>query len=154
MTKREKNKIQRLEVVSKLFKKGYTYRQIRIQVMDKLGLKTYSLQTVKRDIDTLLAEWQQERIESLDQALQLELKRIDDSMTELWKRWHKKRNVNIITEIRHQQIERRKLLGLYAPEKRDISGVFSQSVTISTDQLTEEEKRHLLNIARKIDPID
>ena len=43
----------RLEIVSELFKKGYTYRVIRQEVMKRLDLQSYSLDTVKKDVDAL-----------------------------------------------------------------------------------------------------
>ena len=41
------------------------------------------------DIQSLLEEWRENRIEDMDAALQLELERIDDTVRELWKQWEK-----------------------------------------------------------------
>lgn len=164
--KRNQEKIARLEIVSKLYKRGYSCRQIRTEVMNRLNLGSYSLSTVQKDIETLLKEWRENRIDDMDSALQLELERIDDTCRELWNQWEKSKedysqttntrkgapsrnpetgetaikpysieertatvfglgNPQYISEIRQQLVERRKLLGLYAPEKKDISGDMS-----------------------------
>lgn len=155
-------RVARLEIVSELFKRGYSRRKIREEVKKRLDLSSYSLQTVQRDVQTLLSEWREDRIENTDDLVQLELERIDDAVRELWAQWEKSKNdhtqqtrrqkgspqrdqqtgqtsirtfqtertetdvvglgdVSYIVEIRRQLEERRKLLGLYAPEKKDIN---------------------------------
>lgn len=155
-------KLARLEIVAQLFKRGYSRRKIREEVKTRLDLKSYSLGTVQSDVQTLLAEWREDRIENTDDLVQLELERIDDAVRELWGQWEKSKedfvkqtrrqkgsptrdnqtgqtsirtyqtertetdvaglgDVSYIAEIRKQLEERRKLLGLYAPEKKDIN---------------------------------
>lgn len=164
--KRNQVKLARLEIVAKLYKRGYSIRKIRDEVMRRLDLQTYSLQTVHKDVRTLLDEWRESRLDDLDDALELELQRIDDTVRELWEQWEKSKtdyskteskqkgspsrdkdtgqttirtfqterketevvslgNPAYISEIRQQLAERRKLLGLYAPEKKDIQGGIS-----------------------------
>ena len=155
-------KLARLEIVSTLYKRGYSYRKIKEEVMKRLDLSTYSLQTVKNDVQTLLDEWRESRLEDTDELVTLELARIDDTCRELWEQWEKSKtdynktqrkqkgspsrdsetgqtsiktyqterteteviclgDASYIAEIRKQLEERRKLLGLYAPEKKDIN---------------------------------
>lgn len=164
--KRNQVKLARLEIVAKLYKRGYSIRKIRDEVMRRLELPTYSLQTVHKDVRTLLDEWRESRLDDLDDALELELQRIDDTVRELWEQWEKSKtdyskteskqkgsptrdkdtgqttirtfqterketevvslgNPAYISEIRQQLAERRKLLGLYAPEKKDVQGGIS-----------------------------
>lgn len=164
--KRNQVKLARLEIVAKLYKRGYSIRKIRDEVMRRLDLPTYSLQTVHKDVRTLLDEWRESRLDDLDDALELELQRIDDTIRELWEQWEKSKtdyskteskqkgspsrdkdtgqttirtfqterketevvslgNPAYISEIRQQLAERRKLLGLYAPEKKDVQGGIS-----------------------------
>ena len=155
----------RLEIVAHLYKRGHSVRAIREEVMRRLDLPTYSVSTVHRDITSLLKEWRESRLEDMDDALQLELTRIDDTVQELWEQWEKSKedytrtqrkrkgaparsnqdnngndsgirtfsveektqqvimlgNPAYIAEIRQQLAERRKLLGLYAAEKRNIT---------------------------------
>lgn len=164
--KRNQVKLARLEIVAKLYQRGYSIRKIRDEVMRRLDLPTYSLQTVHKDVRTLLDEWRESRLDDLDDALELELQRIDDTVRELWEQWEKSKtdyskteskqkgspsrdkdtgqttirtfqterketevvslgNPAYISEIRQQLAERRKLLGLYAPEKKDVQGGIS-----------------------------
>ena len=159
-------RLARLQIASKLYLRGHSFRAIREEVMRRLDLKTYSLDTVKKDIDLLLKEWREERIDDMDASISLELARIDAIIVELWTQWEKSKqdtektatkkkgaakrndgitgietqaieetrasvlglgNVAYISEIRAQLTERRKLLGLYSPEKRAIT----EEVTIT-----------------------
>lgn len=181
--KRNQLKLARLEIVAQLYKRGYSIRKIQSEVVKRLELKTYSLATVHKDIQTLLDEWRENRIEDMDAALQLELERIDDTVRELWEQWEKSKtdytktarkqkgsptrdnqtgqtsirtyqtertetevirlgDPSYISEIRQQLAERRKLLGLYAPEKKDISGgVLFTSFLIESGMLDDAEQQ-------------
>lgn len=172
-------KLARLELVAQMYKRGYSYRQIQSEVMKRLELKTYSLQTIHADVQTLLTEWRESRIEDTEDAVQLELARIDETVKELWEQWEKSKedytkntttrrgapskdkkksdgtietfgieetrtnhvglgNPAYISEIRQQLAERRKLLGLYAPEKKDITGDVSFSSFLVESGLLDE----------------
>lgn len=172
----------RLVIVAELYKKGYSIRAIRAEVISRLALPSYSVATVHSDIKSLLKEWREGRLDDMDDALQLELTRIDDTVRELWGQWEKSkedytktqrkrkgapaRNTNqdgnneggirtfsieehtqeviglgnpaYISEIRQQLSERRKLLGLYAPEKKDIQGGMSFSAFLMESGMIEE----------------
>lgn len=161
--KRRQVKLSRLEIVAELYKRGNSVRKIKAEVMKRLGLGSYSTKTVHSDIQTLLKEWRDSRLEDMDLALQLELERIDEAVRDLWEQWEKSKtdytkttskrkgapvndkktgsstiktfqkeeteaevirlgDTSYIAEIRQQLAERRKLLGLYAPDKREITG--------------------------------
>jgi hypothetical protein len=184
--KREQLKIARLEIVARLYKRGYSLRKIRDEVLRRLDIASYSLQTVHRDVHSLLEEWRESRIDDTDQAIQLELERIDDTVRELWEQWEKSKqdytktsskrkgapvtdkkkkearmrtyqkeetetevirlgDASYIAEIRAQLIERRKLLGLYAPEKKDVA--LSQEFDLSN--LTDEQRSVLLKVGEQ-----
>lgn len=171
--------IVRLDIISELYKRGYSYRDIRDEVMARLDLPSYSLRTVSKDVNKLLEEWRETRIDNTDLALQLELERLDSIVKEAWAAWEKSKTDyerkkakqqgipgsseeenSIITVKLEQQkeevicygdpryldiihkalIERRKLLGLYAPEKKDISGGISFSALLMETGLVEDEK--------------
>lgn len=179
-------KIARLEIVSELYKRGYTVRAIRAEVMRRLDIPTYSTSTVQGDIRTLLEEWRENRLSDMDDALQLELTRIDDTVRELWSQWEKSKedytktqrkrkgapernngnnntgdgnnirtfsveeksqnvvglgNPAYIAEIRQQLTERRKLLGLYAPEKKDVQGGLSFSAFLMESGMIDEAEK-------------
>lgn len=156
----------RLDIIAGLYKRGYSYRAIREEVMSRLDLQTYSLRTVHKDVQLLLKEWRETRIDNFDHAVQLELERINELIKEAWAAWDKskmdydkirakqqgipgggdgeeageivtvkmeqsKENIQSCGDPRYLEVihknlmERRKLLGLYAPEKRDVSGEMS-----------------------------
>ena len=138
--------------------------------------------TVNRDIQTLLKEWRESRLENMDLALQLELERIDETCRELWEQWEKSKtdytktarkqkgsptrdsqtgatsirtyqtertetevtrlgDPSYIAEIRQQLAERRKLLGLYAPEKKDISGDMSFAAFLIESGIVDDNEQ-------------
>ena len=96
--RRNQQKEARLEIVAQLYKRGYSVRHIRSEVMRRLDLATYSVSTVQNDIKTLLDEWRENRLEDMDDALQLELTRIDDTVRELWEQWEKSKEDYISTQ--------------------------------------------------------
>ncbi|MBR5282869.1 MAG: hypothetical protein IKU22_08850 [Alistipes sp.] len=161
----------RMLIVAEMYKKGYSIKKIAEEVKRRMNT-TCSTRTIWNDINALLKEWRETRIEDIDLRLQFELECIDDNICELWKQWEKSKedytkqyskrvgipmpqdasgdgegqggggganeivtirreqseqnevglgDPRYIAEIRQQQMERRKLLGIYAPEKRDIS---------------------------------
>ena len=158
--RRRQLKTARLDIIAELYKRGYSLRKITEEVKRRLNIPKLAVSTTYNDVQTLLKEWRESRIENIDQALQLELERIDDTTAELWEQWDKSKeeaqkttttrsgrikgkgkagietdavsesrtnvgglgNPAYITEIRQQLIERRKLLGLYAPEARQVKG--------------------------------
>lgn len=87
--KRNQIKQARLEIAAGMYKRGYSLRKIQSEVMKRLELPSYSLATVHKDIQTLLDEWRENRIEDMDAALTLELERIDETCRELWEQWEK-----------------------------------------------------------------
>ena len=77
--KRNQLKQARLEIVAGMYKRGYSLRKIQSEVVKRLELSSYSLATVHKDVQTLLDEWRENRIEDMDAALTLELERIDET---------------------------------------------------------------------------
>ncbi|MDR0431066.1 MAG: hypothetical protein LBH58_11375 [Tannerellaceae bacterium] len=182
---RKQVKLSRLEIVAKLYKRGYSMRKIQSEVMTRLELSSYSLQTVHRDIQSLLAEWRKSRLEDIDIAVQLELERIDEIIQECWEQWEKSKqdytktaskrkgapvkdkgtgasalktiqkeetetevicmgDVSYLAEIGRQLIERRKLLGLYAPEQKEF-----KISEYDLSNLTPEQKSILFEIGEQ-----
>lgn len=183
--KRSQRRQARLDIVGELYKRGYSVRKIAAEVMRRLDLKTCSTETIHNDIHELLNEWRESRLENIDDALQLELTRIDDTVRELWEQWEKSKQDRSVTrnkrkgapvrtdnqngnnnnqsgerirtvyqeeilqqvvglgdpsyiaEIRLQLVERRKLLGLYSAEKREIKA----TTEVSREELEKELRR-------------
>jgi hypothetical protein len=182
----------RLVIVGELYKRGYNMRQIREEVMKRENLQTYSVSTVKSDVDHLLAEWRKTRIDDVDAAIQLELEAIDAQIQELWIAWDRSKTDQklkskkqsgvaarggkavgpggaltdaeakiqttaieqtekeeiLFGDPRYQdlinklRIERRKLLGLYAPEKKELTGKDGKELIPS---LTDDELNKLID---------
>lgn len=99
----------RLVIVGELYKRAYTFREIREEVMQREGLATYSLETVKKDVDYLLAEWRKTRIDDVDAAIQLELDAIDSQIKELWIAWDRSKT--------DQKLKSKKQSGVAVKEK-------------------------------------
>jgi hypothetical protein len=165
--KRQKIAMARMEIVAQLYKRGYSFRKIQEEVVARLNMETYSLSTVKKDVDKLLAEWRQNRLADMDDAVQVQVEKINDRNRELWDQWEKSKqdysrktvkrkgsplkggedngsgkintyhveqaetgfislgDVSYLSEIRANEEQRNKLLGLNAPEKKDITGDMS-----------------------------
>ncbi|MFB5946105.1 hypothetical protein [Albibacterium profundi] len=185
----------RLAAIAALYRKGWSYRAIAAKIQEDLGVKI-SHMTVKNDVQTLLVEWRENRVEDMDLAVQLELERIDATIMELWDAWEKSKedqelksekkkgvllpngrkivskdgdlvdersirtiaaertekteigygDVRYITEIRHQLIERRKIMGMYAAEKKEVEMTRPE---INVNELSKEELQVLAEINRK-----
>ena len=114
----------RLVIVGELYKKGYTFRQIRAEVMNTTGKATYSLETVKKDVDSLLTEWRKTRIDDVDMAIQLELAAIDRQLIELWEAWDRSKT--------DQKLKSKKQSGFAIKEK-------GASVITPGGEMKEEE---------------
>lgn len=169
-------KLARLEIVAKLYKRGYSYADIQREVREQLGMdKGYSLRTVHKDVHTLLEEWKETRIEDVDKAIQAELVRLNEMEKEAWQEWDKSKQDHEKKRAKQQKtsgeggddavrmeqqreevigfgdpryldivhkcgIERRKILGLYAPEKKDISGEMSFANFLMETGIIEDEQ--------------
>lgn len=173
--------IARMEIVAQMYLRQNSVRKIRDEVMKRLNLKTYSTKTVHEDIQRCLREWREDRIENMDDAITIELQRIDDICRELWEQWEKSKedyirtnkerkgvprmgdadgrmqttnikttesnivglgNVAYISEIRAQCQERRRLLGLYSAEKKEISGEVSFANLLMESGMLDEAERN------------
>lgn len=88
-TKRKKTREGRLVLVAELYRKARSYRQIQDEVKRVLELKSYSLQTVHDDVQLLLKEWREQRIDDTDLAVQSELAKIAWQEAELVDAWEK-----------------------------------------------------------------
>jgi hypothetical protein len=77
----------RMVIVGELYKRGFSFREIREEVIKRGDQDTYSLSTVKKDVDVLLKEWRKTRIADVDHAIQLELESINTQIRECWTAW-------------------------------------------------------------------
>lgn len=129
----------RRAIVADLYRRGYSYGAIQARLREEAGMERTSLSTIHSDVMALLAEWRAERLESIEDYVTLELRRIDDATRALWAEWEKSKGegarpaaVGYMAEIRQQLAERRKLLGLYAPERREVAGPGGGAIAVQT----------------------
>lgn len=129
----------RRAIVADLYRRGYSYGAIQTRLREEAGMERTSLSTIHSDVMALLAEWRAERLESIEDYVTLELRRIDDATRALWAEWEKSKEegarpaaVGYMAEIRQQLAERRKLLGLYAPERREVAGPGGGAIAVQT----------------------
>ena len=171
----------RMDIEAPLYRRGFSIRAIADEVKARLDLPTLSTRTVHKDIQRLLAEWRELRIKDMDEAVQLELERIDEVIREAWEAWDKSKTdyqrkrakqkgvpgdnigADITTiemeqqseevicfgdprylEVIHKNLaERRKLLGLYSAEKKELTG--KDGKDLLPNQLTIDEAKNLLS---------
>ena len=178
----------RMVIVAELYKRGWSIAKIAKEVKTRLDLPSCSTRTIWRDIKDLLTEWRSQRFEDINDAVTLELARIDDIISELWEQWEKSKedyirerkskigvpngseikterlmndttnviglgNVAYMAEIRQQLVERRKLLGLYAPEKSELTGK-NGTPLIPPSEMTEEQIKAEIEAIRAARDVD
>lgn len=78
-----------MQIVAPLWRKSWTLNEIRVEVMKRLKLETYSLKCVYTDVQRLIKEWQEERLENTEDKITAELARIDLVIKEAWLMWEK-----------------------------------------------------------------
>lgn len=93
---------ERLSIIAPLWRRNWTYQEIRKEVMAMTGRKTYSLETVHRDVERLLEEWSTARINDTDQRVTAELARLDLVIKEAWEMWERSKENYTKTEQREK----------------------------------------------------
>ena len=169
----------RINIIAPLYKRGYGIMELQREVKTRLNLDTYALTTVRNDIKLMLAEWKEARLSAVDEAVTLELARIDEMIRESWSAWERSKENSVrktqrqralpvvsddvgkslsqgsqddvaVVAMEQEQVEetnvgdprflqlvnqlsseRRKILGLYAPEKHEVTG--ANGGTIKTE---------------------
>lgn len=94
----------RLQVVAPLYRRGWTEREIMMEVRKRLGLPKYSTYTVHMDVQRLLREWREERLTDTDAKITSEVARLKLVIREAWEAWEKSKedyNKKTQTQIGH-----------------------------------------------------
>lgn len=150
----------RITIISQLYKRGYSAREIRDEVAKRLDYSEYTLRTCQNDIKAMLEEWKSIRFKDINDVVSLELARIDEMTREAWVAWERSKDnskktiqrqrampneeggedVSVVSmeqeQVEETQVgdprflqlinqlgaERRKILGLYAPERHEVTG--------------------------------
>lgn len=85
--------------------------------------KPYGLSTIQKDVDYIRAEWQSLRVQSMDVWVAHELALYEELEMQAWRD-------NNLSEVRLISAARRKLLGIDAPERQEITGVDGGPIVI------------------------
>lgn len=78
-----------MEIIAPLWRKNWTYAEIRKEVMRRLGKEAYSVGTVCKDVKVLIAQWREQRLNDTEEKITTELARLDQVIREAWEMWEK-----------------------------------------------------------------
>ena len=101
---KRKAKEARLQIVAECYSKGLSYSAIRIEVMSRLQLETYSKATVMHDVETLLAQWRAERLPDTEAGVDLFLERNRQHYKEVREEWEKSREDRSKTDTKRKGV--------------------------------------------------
>lgn len=109
-TRKDKEAIilQRMQIVAPLWRRNYSEREIRLEVMKRMGLDKLSSRTVHEDIKRLLKEWQEERLDDTEDRVTAELARLDLVITEAWQQWEASKEDKDVKETRRKGLPKLK----------------------------------------------
>ena len=160
--KRRQLKLSRLEIVAQLYKRGYSIRKIQSEVMKRLGLESrlenmdlalqLELERIDETCRELWEQWEKSKTDYTKTARKQKGSPTRDSQTGATsiRTYQTERTETEVTrlgdpsyiaEIRQQLAERRKLLGLYAPEKKDISGDMSFAAFLIESGIVDDNEQ-------------
>lgn len=94
--------------IAELYVKGYTFRDIAYRLNEDLRIReigyTVTFQQVWNDVKRILIEWKRERKETIDQWMQLELRKLDKMEVELWEQWEQSKSGKRKTKIKGGEV--------------------------------------------------
>ena len=89
----EEQRIYDIRFCADLFLRGYSYREIADALNRDLSARgvgyTISFQMVYYDLQQCLIEWKRERLETIDEYVTQELRKLDKMEVELWEAWER-----------------------------------------------------------------
>ena len=163
---------------------GSSFTQIGLICAERLGLpKPVDYRTIQTDWELIQAEWRAERVQSIDEVRDAELKAIEHLIHTCYNAWFKTitdndkktlkkkglpigngtkittkeieevvsnttnyGNVAYLAEIRANQVERRKILGVYVAERKEVK---VENTGLGINQLDPEDKMKLAEMLLK-----
>ncbi|AMQ00944.1 hypothetical protein AY601_4093 [Pedobacter cryoconitis] len=129
----------RMVIVGELYKRGFSFREIREEVIKRGDQDTYSLSTVKKDVDILLKEWRKTRIADVDQAIQLELESINTQIRECWYAWDRSKT--------DHKVKSKKQSGIAAKGSKSVApdgSIADGDTKIQTTAIEQTEKDQMV----------
>jgi len=132
----------RLVIVGELYKRGFSFREIREEFLKRGDQDTYSLSTVKKDVDTLLKEWRKTRIADVDQAIQLELESINTQIKECWNAWDRSKTDHKVKSKKQSgvAVKQKASDGKVVDEKGELKDKEDEKNAIKTTAIEQTEK--------------
>lgn len=109
----EEQRIYDIRFCSDLFLRGYSYREIADALNRDLSARgmgyTITFQMVYYDLQQCLIEWKRERLETIDEYVTQELRKLDKMEVELWEAWERSKTGKL-REKNRQNAKPRKVL--------------------------------------------
>lgn len=109
----EEQRIYDIRFCADLFLRGYSYREIADALNRDLSARgmgyTITFQMVYYDLQQCLIEWKRERLESIDDYVTQELRKLDKMEVELWEAWERSKTGKL-REKNRQNAKPRKVL--------------------------------------------
>jgi len=102
---------------------GLNYREMA----EALGV---SIGTIASDVKIIMGRWEREQVESINEWVALEDRRLDRLLNALWND-ALAMNFSAIDRVLSIQNQRAKLKGLYAPERREVTGADGGAVRVT-----------------------
>lgn len=109
----EEQRIYDVRFCADLFLRGYSYREIADALNRDLSARgvgyTISFQMVYYDLQQCLIEWKREQLETIDEYVTQELRKLDKMEVELWEAWERSKTGKL-REKNRQNAKPRKVL--------------------------------------------
>ena len=109
----EEQRIYDIRFCADLFLRGYSYREIADALNRDLSARgmgyTITFQMVYYDLQQCLIEWKRERLETIDDYVTQELRKLDKMEVELWEAWERSKTGKL-REKNRQNAKPRKVL--------------------------------------------
>ena len=109
----EEQRIYDVRFCADLFLRGYSYREIADALNRDLSARgvgyTISFQMVYYDLQQCLIEWKRERLETIDEYVTQELRKLDKMEVELWEAWERSKTGKLREKNRQNAKPRRVL---------------------------------------------
>ena len=109
----EEQRIYDIRFCADLFLRGYSYREIADALNRDLSARgmgyTITFQMVYYDLQQCLIEWKRERLDTIDEYVTQELRKLDKMEVELWEAWERSKTGKL-REKNRQNAKPRKVL--------------------------------------------
>lgn len=150
----ERDQTLRMTLVAPLWKKNYSIREIRDEVMARLELPTLSTRTVWKDVQRLVKEYREFRLENTEEKVAQELARLDGIIREAWEMWEKSKQDFDKTKRKQKGLPQRDEKGketgeittVYAEQKREHIRVTGDPRYLDIILKAQEQRRKLLGL--------